>query len=84
MATIAEHNYEAKERVLKELNSMVQGCMDSYSSIPDQVIEEQLELPAHYGEIASILLNIFAGLIYLKYLIILILIICIKVKGKKD
>ena len=54
-----------------------------YTFIPETVIEKQLEDPQKYGEIAMILFNLFTALVLLKYLIILILVICIVTKNKK-
>ena len=82
-ATLAQDTYKDREAYFKQLNSVVAGCSDEYTYITDEIIEEQLERPVKYGEIAMILLNLFAGLIYLKYLIILVLVICIRYQSKK-
>ena len=83
LAILAQNDYKEKEAQLLKLNSLVQGCMDSYSFIPQDIIEEQIKNPAHYGEIAAILLTVFAGLVILKYVIVLILTICIRIQSNK-
>ena len=45
LAFVAQGRYEYRSNALKKLDDIVQGCMDSYSDIPDGVIEDQLKKP---------------------------------------
>ena len=45
IAFVAQGKYGDRSNALKKLDDIVHGCMDSYSDIPDGVIEDQLEKP---------------------------------------
>jgi len=40
LSFIANNKYGKRARILKDLDEAVQGCMDSVSDIPDEVIKE--------------------------------------------
>ena len=82
MALISSGNYGKRANELKELDDAVQGCMDQYSAIPDEIIDNQLESPIKEGKAAAQTLATFAAVVVAKIIVIVILACCIRRKGK--
>ena len=75
------NKYEDREANFREFYGHVEGCSDAYTNVPEEVIEDLFQRPLDDSKIASILFNFVAALVYLKYIIILVLAICIKCKS---
>ena len=64
------------------LDDSVQGCMDDFSDVPDDVRQAQLIDPVDEGKSAAFMLAIFAATVLLKIIIVLVL-ACIIQCGSK-
>ena len=57
--------------------------MDSYSDVPDTVVQDQLVKPAEDGTTASYILTVFAACVLIKIITVTILGLIIKCNDKK-
>ena len=49
LSFVASAKYSDRSSTIKKLDSAVQGCMDQYSDIPDNVLKEQVKKPDEDG-----------------------------------
>ena len=82
LSLIASGKYTERANILKDLDAAIQGCMDSVSDIPDDVVKEQIEAPVDDGNKAAALLTVFAVFIVIKIIVSLIIGCCIWSKMK--
>ena len=83
LSFVASAKYGDRSSTIKKLDSAVQGCMDQYSDIPDNVLKEQVKKPVEDGRSAAVILSIFATMVVVKIIIVGFIACCIKMRGKK-
>ena len=71
LAAASLNAYKNKATGLTALDDAIDGCMDQYSDIPEDIIVEQLEIPVEEGTKAGTYIAAFAGLVLFKVLCIL-------------
>ena len=83
LALIARSKYTERSDALKDLDDAVNGCMDTYSDIPDSLVKDQLDQSITDGNNAAYVLIVFGLVVLIKVIVIFTLAVCaVKRSGK--
>lgn len=83
LAFVSVSQYEEYSKQLTGLDDAVNGCMEEYSDVPDDVRQAQLIDPVDEGKTAANMLAIFAATVLLKIIIVLVLACIIQCGSRK-